>query len=75
MLDEACDGMTKGREREKEKLNKKRENARGGNGTREGSDRYQRRNRSIWNEIKYARKSTGVITSVEEKYSAPLPEG
>lgn len=40
-----------------------------------GSDRYQRRDRSIANEIKYARESTGVITSVEEKYSAPLPEG
>lgn len=69
MLDEACGGMTKTRE------GRERENARGGNGAREGSDRYQRRNRSIWNEIKYARKSTGVITSVEEKYSAPLPEG
>lgn len=46
-----------------------------GDEARKGNDRYQCRNRSIWNEIKYARKSTGVITNAEEKYSAPLPEG
>jgi len=55
------------RERERKKVR--------GNGARKGNDRYQRRNRSIWNEIKYARESTGVITGAKEKYSAPLPEG
>lgn len=66
-LGEVFGRMKRKREREREKESARR--------ARKGNDRYQRRNRSIWNEIKYARESTGVITSVEEKYSAPLPEG
>lgn len=71
MLGEIRGGMKRKREIEGKK---DRKTVRG-DGARKGNDRYQCRNRSIWNEIKYARESTGVITSAEEKYSAPLPEG
>lgn len=65
MVKSAAGWREKGKERERGRETR----------ARKGNDRYQRRNRSIWNEIKYARESTGVITSSEEKYSAPLPEG